>query len=100
MHRRSQHSFREPGALVPQVSRFLKIDTDERGTCRREESGHCAKADEVFSLAEQRNSTVESDARAQRVEIHAGHVEIVGDKRVAPTKLIAIQQMGSAHLWE
>lgn len=88
----SSRFIREPGALVPQVSKFLKIDTDERETCRRQESGRCAEQDEVFSLAEQRNSTVESDSRERRVEVHAGHVEIVGDKRVAPTKLIAILQ--------
>lgn len=88
----SSRFIREPGDLVPQVSKFLKIDTDERGSCRREENGHCAVADEVFSLAEQRNSAVETDTRAQRVEVHAGHVEIVGDKRVEPMKLIAILQ--------
>jgi pimeloyl-ACP methyl ester carboxylesterase len=83
---------REPGTLIPQVSRFLKIDTDERGTCRREQGGRCVEEDEVFSLAEQRNSTVEADRRTRRVEVRAGHVEIVGDKRVAPIKLIAILQ--------
>jgi pimeloyl-ACP methyl ester carboxylesterase len=83
---------REPGVLVAEVSKFLKIDTDERGTCRREEAGRCVAKDEVFSLAEQRNSAVESDRRAQRVEVQAGHVEIVGDERVAPTKLIAVLQ--------
>jgi pimeloyl-ACP methyl ester carboxylesterase len=88
----SSQFIREPGALVPQVSQFLKIDTDERGTCRREEAGRCVAKDEVFSLAEQRNSAVEGDRRAQRVEIRAGHVEIVGDEHVAPTKLIAILQ--------
>lgn len=88
----SSEFIRYPGALVPQVSRFLKIDTDERGTCRREQGGRCVEQDEVFSLAEQRNVTVEADGRARRVEVHAGHVEIVGDKRVAPTKLIAILQ--------
>ena len=88
----SSHFIREPGTLVPQVSKFLKIDTDERGICRRDEGGRCVEDDEVFSLAEQRNSTVETDRRARRVEVRAGHVEIVGDKRVAPTKLIAILQ--------
>jgi pimeloyl-ACP methyl ester carboxylesterase len=83
---------REPGALVPQVGNYLKIDTDERNTCRREERGRCVEDDDVFSLAEQRNPLVERDARAQRIEVRAGHVEIVGDKRVAPTKLIAILQ--------
>jgi pimeloyl-ACP methyl ester carboxylesterase len=87
---------RKPGALVSQVSNFLKIDTDERGSCRRVEAGRCAERDVVFSLAEQRNSTVESDSRARRVEVQAGHVEIVGDRRVAPTKLIAILQQQGA----
>ena len=94
----SSHFIREPGTLVPEVSKFLKIDTDERGTCRREEGGRCVEEDEVFSLAEQRNSTVEADRRARRVEVRAGHVEIVGDKRVAPMKLIAILQEQGAIL--
>jgi alpha-beta hydrolase superfamily lysophospholipase len=88
----SSHFIREPGTLVPQVSKFLKIDTDERGTCRREEAGRCVEKDDVFSLAEQRNATVETDRRARRVEVRAGHVEIVGDKRLAPIKLISILQ--------
>ena len=54
--------------------------------------------DNIFSLAEQRNTLVESDARTQRVEVRAGHVEIVGDKRVAPTKLIGLlQERGVLH---
>jgi hypothetical protein len=94
----SSHFVREPGTLVPQVTTFLKIDTDERGTCRRKEVGRCAESDEVFSLAEQRNSIVENDTRARRVEVHAGHVEIVGDARIAPTKLIEILQEQGAIL--
>lgn len=94
----SSRFIRKPGTLVPQVSYFLKIDTDERGTCRRVEGSRCAESDEVFSLAEQRNSLVEADRRARRVEIRAGHVEIVGDKRVAPTKLITLlQKQGIIH---
>lgn len=89
---------REPGTLIPQVSKFLKIDTDESGTCRREHGGRCVKEDKVFSLAEQRNPIVETDRRALRVEVRAGHVEIVGDKRVAPTKLITILQEQGAIL--
>lgn len=88
----SSRFIREPGALAQQVVSYLKIDTDERGTCRREESGRCVEDDNIFSLAEQRNSLVETDARVRRVEVKAGHVEIVGDKRVAPKKLIAILQ--------
>ncbi len=85
----------EPGALSPQVSRYLKIDTDERGSCRREQDGRCLESDDVFSLAEQRSLRVETDARTDRVEARAGHVEIVGDRQVAPVKLITIlQQQG------
>lgn len=82
----------EPGVLTPQVSSYLKIDTDERDSCRREQDGRCVESDNIFSLAEQRYPLQETDVRTRRVEVHAGHVEIVGDKRVAPTKLIALLQ--------
>ncbi|HLP97845.1 MAG TPA: alpha/beta hydrolase [Sideroxyarcus sp.] len=91
----SSRFIREPGTLDAQVGSYLKIDTDERGSCRREMNGRCVEDDDVFSLAEQHNALVENDARTRRVEVRAGHVEIVGDKRVAPTKLIAtLQQQG------
>jgi pimeloyl-ACP methyl ester carboxylesterase len=84
-----------PGLLAPHVVSHLKIDTDERQTCRRREGERCVETDDVFSLTEQRSVPVEADARVTRVEVSAGHVEIVGDKRVAPTKLIEIlQQQG------
>ncbi len=38
------------------------------------------------------NSLVETDGRTRRVEVRAGHVEIVGDKHAAPTRLIVILQ--------
>jgi alpha/beta hydrolase fold len=82
----------EPGELAQQVVNYLKIDTDERNTCRREEAGRCVESDDIFSLAEQRSARVETDSRMMRVQVHAGHVEIVGDKRVAPVKLIAVLQ--------
>jgi len=88
----SSRFIREPGTLAPQVVDHLKIDTDERGTCRRQEGGRCVQDDAIFSLAEQRQTAVDTDARTRRVQIHAGHVEIVGDKRVAPTKLITLLQ--------
>ncbi|WP_341922145.1 alpha/beta fold hydrolase [Polaromonas sp. YR568] len=88
----SSRFIREPGPLAPQVASHLKIDTDESGTCRREENGRCVEGDDIFSLAEQRHPIVEADGRTRRVEVGAGHVEIVGDKQVAPRKLIAILQ--------
>lgn len=88
----SSSFIREPGALAPQVVNYLKIDTDERNTCRREVDGRCVASDDIFSLAEQRNSSVEAGPRITRVEVKAGHVEIVGDERGPPTKLIGILQ--------
>lgn len=82
----------EPGALSQRVVDHLKIDTDERGTCRRLEAGRCVESDDIFTLAEQRHPVVDGDARTRRVQVFAGHVEIVGDKRVAPVKLISVLQ--------
>ncbi len=83
----------EPGPLSEQVAGHLKIDTDERGSCRREdEQQRCIDSDDVFSLAEQRSPRPDTDPRVTHVQVQAGHVEIVGDKRVAPAKLIAILQ--------
>jgi hypothetical protein len=82
----------EPGELSRQVDGHLKIDTDESGACRREEEGRCVESDDVFTLAEQRLPAAQADARMRRVQVKAGHVEIVGDKRVAPRKLISVLQ--------
>ncbi len=82
----------QPGPLHKQVQHFLKVVTDERGSCRRAENGKCIDSDDVFSLDEQRNSIIDRDPMATVVEIMAGHVEIIGDERVAPVKLIAVLQ--------
>jgi len=82
----------EPGHLNARVQEHLKVVTDERGSCRRIDNGSCAESDAIFSLAEQRNPVVDSDPLVKIVEVKAGHVEIVGDKRVAPAKLITILQ--------
>ena len=87
-----------PGPLHAQVHDYLKVVTDERGSCRRSEKGICTESDEIFTLEEQRNAIIDNDPIARIVEVKAGHVEIVGDKRVAPVKLIAIlQQNGVIH---
>jgi hypothetical protein len=82
----------QPGQLHEQVSEHIKIDTDERGACRKSENGRCIETDDVFSLEEQRNVIVDGDPVADIVEVKAGHVEIVGDAHVAPLKLIDILQ--------
>lgn len=88
----SSRFIREPGQLAAPVLGHLKIDTDERGSCRRTEGGRCVESDDIFSLDEQRNVAVEGEPRMKRVLVNAGHVEIVGDKREAPMKLISILQ--------
>lgn len=88
----SSRFIREPGRLAAPVTDHLKIDTDERNTCRRAEGGRCLESDDIFSLDEQHNAAVESESRMKRVLVSAGHVEIVGDKREAPKKLIHILQ--------
>lgn len=82
----------QPGQLHKQVIEYIKIDTDERGACRKSENGRCTETDDVFSLEEQRNEIIDRDPTANIVEVMAGHVEIVGDEHVAPVKLIDILQ--------
>lgn len=84
---------RQPGTLAPQVSRHLKVVTDERGACRRRsETGECIESDTIFSLAEQRYPPVTHAALTTDVEVIAGHVEIVGESGVTPHKLIDVFQ--------
>ncbi len=82
----------EPGRLNSHVVDYLKIDTDERGSCRHVEGGRCMESDEIFSLAEQTNADIAGDPHTRVVAVKAGHVEIIGDKRVEPRKLIAVLQ--------
>ena len=88
----SSDFIRNPGTLSRHVVRHLKLDTDERGSCRQLQDDRCVEDDLTFTLDEQRNPAVDRDAAATVVEVKAGHVEIVGDKRVAPVKLIAVLQ--------
>jgi hypothetical protein len=82
-----------PGTLLPTVQRFLKVVTDERGSCRRaDSSGRCLESDYVFSLEEQYQPLVDNSPRVTQVEVEAGHVEIVGDKDSQPLKLLEILQ--------
>lgn len=82
-----------PGPLLPAVQRYLKIVTDERGTCRRaSEAGACLESDHIFSVAEQYHPVIDAYPQLTNVEVKAGHVEIVGYRHVAPRKLLAILQ--------
>ena len=46
----------------------------------------------MFSLAEQNLPAIDEGGRVRNIEVKAGHVEIVGDRRVVPVKLIAVLQ--------
>ncbi|MDP2877406.1 MAG: alpha/beta hydrolase [Holophaga sp.] len=82
-----------PGRLIPQVNRHLKINSDERNTCLETRAdGTCQKSDYIFSLQEQRQVQVDGEPRAKVIDVKVGHVAIVGDQSVVPTKLIAILQ--------
>ena len=83
----------QPGALDAKVESHLKVVTDERGSCRRQsEDGACTESDDIFTLDEQGNTVVDTDPLVKIEEVKAGHVEIVGDERVEPLKLISVLQ--------
>jgi pimeloyl-ACP methyl ester carboxylesterase len=83
----------QPGRLASNVTRHLRIVTDEMGTCRRYNAqGICVEDDYVFSVAEQQQPVVDGDQRVEAVMVEAGHVEIVGDETRIPHKLIDILQ--------
>jgi hypothetical protein len=83
----------QPGVLLEQVGKHLKINTDESGSCRSTNGvGSCMEDDYVFSLEEQYHPPVDRGAAVANVDIKAGHVEIAGDQRVAPLKFIAVLQ--------
>jgi pimeloyl-ACP methyl ester carboxylesterase len=83
----------QPGTLLDGVTEYLKVVTDERGTCRRYDAqGICEEDDLVFELQEQYQPVIDSYPLIRKVEIKAGHAEIVGDHRVEPRKLISLLQ--------
>lgn len=92
----SSDFIRRPGQLVASVQRYLKVVTDERGTCRRRDAaGACVESDYIFSLAEQYQPIIDGYPRLTNVQVASGHVEIVGYKGVAPRQLMSIlQQQG------
>lgn len=92
----SSEFIRRPGPLVGSVRRYVKVVTDERGTCRRRDAtGRCQVSDDIFSLAEQYQPIVDAYPRLANVQVAAGHVGIVGYKGVAPRQLVSIlQQQG------
>lgn len=82
-----------PGKLAAPVERYLQVTTNEEGSCRRYSStGECQEDDFVFTLDEQELPQVTSGATARKIEVSAGHVEIVGGPGITPDKLIRVLQ--------
>ncbi|MFL0810044.1 MAG: alpha/beta hydrolase [Agarilytica sp.] len=90
----SSSSFiRNPEPLIPSVEKYLKIVTNEKNTCRRKaKDGSCIESDYVFDLSEQYHTRIDNYQNVTGVQVDAGHVEIVGDKRIVPRKLLSILQ--------
>lgn len=83
----------QPGLLLPNVARHLRVVTDESDSCREyNDRGRCIEDDFVFSLDEQYQRSIDVDPGLETVSVRSGHVEIVGDGNTAPTKLIGILQ--------
>lgn len=78
------------------MRRYVKVVTDERESCRRRDAaGACLESDYIFSLAEQYQPIIDGYPRLTNIQVAAGHVEIVGDRGVAPRQLVSIlQQQG------
>lgn len=84
---------KNPGTLNQNVMRYLLVATDEQGSCRRyDQSGQCIEEDFVFTLNEQELPLAHSGIPPRKVEVRAGHVEIVGEFTKAPEKLIGVLQ--------
>ena len=82
-----------PGRLLPFVDRHLKIVTDEKNSCRKYgDKSECIEDDYVFSLLEQDQPAIEGDVSLEEITVKSGHIEIVGDVTISPTKLIEILQ--------
>lgn len=82
-----------PGTLIPAVDKHLKIATDELGSCRRyNDRGDCVEDDFVFGLDEQTQPAIDNDTNLSSVIAKSGHVEIVGDGKTEPIKLVEILQ--------
>ena len=84
---------REPAPLDTAVRSYLKVVTDERGTCRRRNArGACVESDHVFTLDEQYHPVIERYPRLVNVEVDAGHAAIVGTADRPPVELVSVLQ--------
>jgi hypothetical protein len=90
IHPRSSF-IRKPGAFARSVIGHLKINTDERGTCRVQGPGEqCKEDDFVFSLQEQYFQPVDQAHHVTNVEIDAGHAAVIGTDGQPPHRLVDV----------
>jgi len=79
----------DPGKMSDKVFQHLKINTDEKGTCRNFDiNGRCIEDDYVFGLNEQYTNAVDADKRVVNIELAAGHAQVVGKPGQPPFELI------------
>lgn len=84
---------KHPKPLSKLVQRYLKVVTNEKGACRRESNeGECLESDYIFELSEQHHPVIDKYPSVIGVQVDAGHVEIVGNKEIAPRKLLSVLQ--------
>ena len=89
----SSNFITHPKPMLASVKRHLKVVTNEKNTCRlKSNDGNCIESDDIFELPEQYQPVIDSDPNVIGVQVDAGHVEIIGNKQVAPRKLISILQ--------
>lgn len=82
---------RLPGELSDDVASYLKVVTDERGTCRRYgRTRRCIEDDFVFSREEQYNPAVDRDPRVTNVELAVGHAAVIGAPGQPPLALVGV----------
>lgn len=80
-----------PGILIHEVSRHIKIATDERDTClERRANGACRSSDDIFTLDEQRYPEVDLDTRVVTCVLAAGHSAVVGRGGSPPNALLRV----------
>ena len=82
-----------PKPMLASVQRHLKVVTNEKDACRlQSKDGKCIESDDIFELPEQYQPAIDNGPKVVGVQVDAGHVEIIGNKQVAPRKLISILQ--------
>ena len=82
-----------PGTLVDHVRSHIRVATDEKDYClARDPSGTCVERDFLFTLAEQKNTIVDGDARVTPLELKEGHSHVIGGVGEPPVKLIELLQ--------